>query len=31
MDDQDWREYGLGFSAEVYRIEDLWPDIADSL
>ena len=31
MDYQDWREYGLGFSAEVYRIEDLWPDIADSL
>ena len=31
MDDQDWREDGLGFSAEVYRIEDLWPDIGDSL
>ena len=31
MDDQDWREHGLGFSAEVYRIEDLWHDVADSL
>ena len=31
MDDRDWREYGLGFSAEVCRIEDSWSDIADSL